>query len=359
MNPRPLLAAATAAFLLAPVAGAADDDPLCGLHCLYVGVRVLGENVALADLRADLGEPEPGGYTLGQLAVAAEDRGLVARPVAAADCGWLRDRVGPFACVAHVDGGHFVLITGCTDEGTVRYVDPPHRGELPVATFARIYDGNALLLARSEAALADRPPGWLPRLGPAAARRGRCGATDRRRPVPPSPRRGRGAGVRSSARFAAAAAASLGAAGLGLAAWAWRSPAPPSPVSPVRPRRDGPARHRPADGGPGHDPGPPGAVRGAVHAAEPRGGAGRGAGPLAQLRLHGRRDLPRPSPAGGNGDADRDDPPGAGGGAGGDGGRPHRRRPRRVSSGWVGRRSPPARSTRRRWTSGPSAPGRR
>ena len=139
-------------------AGAAAADPLCGLHCLYVGLRTLDEEVTLDGLRDALGEPPAGGYVLGELAQAASDRGLVARPVAA-DLDWLRTRAGPLACVAHVRGSHFVLITDVTGDG-VAYIDVPHRRSAPAPTFETIWDGNALVLARSEAALEDAAPPW-------------------------------------------------------------------------------------------------------------------------------------------------------------------------------------------------------
>ena len=144
------------------------DDPLCGLHCLYMGLRLLGEEATPDGLRADLGEPAAGGYVFGELARVAEDRGLVVRPVEA-DLAWLRDRTGPLACVAQVRGSHFVLITGVAADGTVTYLDPPRREQLPAVTFGTLYDGNALLIARSEAALADRPVSWGGRVLWAAA----------------------------------------------------------------------------------------------------------------------------------------------------------------------------------------------
>ena len=145
----------------------AAENHLCGLHCLYVGLSVLGEEVSLEGLRDELGEPDRDGYVLGRLAVAAEDRGLVARPMNT-DLAWLKARRGPFACVAHVRGSHFVLVTQIDDDGTVTVVDPPDRYTMPAATFREIFDGDVLLLAREERALEERPASWWSVVLPAA-----------------------------------------------------------------------------------------------------------------------------------------------------------------------------------------------
>ena len=170
--PRAPLTAALPVALLAAVlqtgagAGAADPpraarQPLCGLYCLHVGARSVGLRPVLSELAAALGPPGADGYSLAQLAAAAEGQGLHALAVGTT-ADRLARRPGRFACIAHLDGNHFVLLNG-VDGPMVGVVDPPRRYAAPARTLASRWDGRALLISPDpllpEEALPE-PWGW-------------------------------------------------------------------------------------------------------------------------------------------------------------------------------------------------------
>ena len=154
------------AVLLAVTAGPgawADDaggvvNSECGYYCLAAGLGAFpdaatGGDADPAALRARLGEPGREGYSLEELRAAAEAAGFHAAPVRTT-LPALRARseeVGErFAAVAHVDGNHYVLLSGFEPGGAVRVVDPsadPLSYALPAETFAARWDGAALLVS--------------------------------------------------------------------------------------------------------------------------------------------------------------------------------------------------------------------
>ena len=143
----------------------ASSDPSCGLYCLSVAGHALGRDAPLETWRAELGEPTPAGYSLGELAQTAEANGLHALPVSTTfENLRRRDESGErFACIAHLDatvaaepdadsggaaaGGHFVVFAGFDDAGDLHVIDPPSQSHVAPAVFAPRWDGTALLLS--------------------------------------------------------------------------------------------------------------------------------------------------------------------------------------------------------------------
>src|SRR5690606_13492042 len=91
----------------------------CGLFCLYVATSILGsEDTEFDKLDTLLGTPDPQGYSLEQLRVAAEKSGFHAAGVQTTcqRLGWRREMGETFACIAHLKRGHFVLVRDVADE---------------------------------------------------------------------------------------------------------------------------------------------------------------------------------------------------------------------------------------------------
>ena len=166
----------SARFIVAVIAGAAgslvataaDDvpaDPLCGLYCVTVAGHAVGAEVTFEQWRAELGEPTPAGYSLGELMRVAEVRGLYALPVSTTFENLRRREASGerFACIAHLDapvaadpaagsgagaaGGHFVVFAGFDGAGDVHVIDPPSQTHVAPAVLTPRWDGVALLLA--------------------------------------------------------------------------------------------------------------------------------------------------------------------------------------------------------------------
>ena len=171
--PRGAVLAAAAALLPGlPGAGAAEaagppvPKPECGFYCLAVGLRTFEiPGAGAAALRARLGDPGPEGYSLAELDRAATDLGAktLAVRTSLANLGARRDAGERFAAIAHVDGNHFVLVSGFEPDGRVKLIDPPGDYSQPPETFAARWDGTALLISpdplTAEADLAAFP--WL------------------------------------------------------------------------------------------------------------------------------------------------------------------------------------------------------
>jgi ABC-type bacteriocin/lantibiotic exporter with double-glycine peptidase domain len=127
----------------------AASDPLCGAECLYTALVALGVDPGnYADFLQTVGPLDPRGLTLGRLAELAEERGLSTFLVETSLKN-LRRRYDepPFACLAHVDGDHFLLI-GDVQPQTVWTIDPPAESEVAAAVFEKRWRGHALLLSR-------------------------------------------------------------------------------------------------------------------------------------------------------------------------------------------------------------------
>lgn len=145
------------------IATAQDEpDPLCGANTLYISLKALDADVGSFDeLRASLGKLRPQGYSLGQLAEAAESHGMHTVGVQTSAENLSR-RPGRFACIAHVDDNHFVNIADVKN-GMVSIIDPPRSYTLPAETLSARWDGTALLIS-PEPILAEedlpRPLPW-------------------------------------------------------------------------------------------------------------------------------------------------------------------------------------------------------
>lgn len=123
-----------------------QTNPRCGLFCLYISLQALDVPAdSLEDLERRLGPPGPRGYSLGELQALAQDYGLHTLGVRTS-LENLRRRPERFACIAHVQGGHFVNIADVDDE-YVYVVDPPHEQKYRHEVFNLFWEGDALLLA--------------------------------------------------------------------------------------------------------------------------------------------------------------------------------------------------------------------
>lgn len=77
-----------------------------------------------------------------------------------ATVGHRRRRKHPFTCIVHVSGSHFVALADL-EQDLAQIIDPPNQYTLPLQTFERSWDGNALLLANDplEPDLENKRPG--------------------------------------------------------------------------------------------------------------------------------------------------------------------------------------------------------
>lgn len=141
-------------------AGAGDPPLRCGSHCLYVAARLFDHagDEGFEAFESKLGQPSSNGYSIGSLKAGAEKFGLHSLAVATTIENLL-GRKGQFACIAHMNGDHFVLVQSI-DESVVRIIDPPRTYLLPLATFAKQWNGAAVLVSdaplESEDSLSSR-----------------------------------------------------------------------------------------------------------------------------------------------------------------------------------------------------------
>lgn len=121
-------------------------EPRCGSNCLYVAMRLLDHPLdSLTKLEEVLGEPSPKGFTLAELSDAARHFNVETLGVETSFQNLTR-RTGRFACIAHIDSGHFVLLHQ-VEKGKVTVVDPPRVYDMPLDTMRMRWQGKALLLA--------------------------------------------------------------------------------------------------------------------------------------------------------------------------------------------------------------------
>ncbi len=128
--------------------GPKTSESLCGAYCLSVAMTALDESAPrYSVLEGRLGVPSAEGYSLADLAGAAEEFHFHTLPVKT-NLDNLARRPGPFACIALLKRGHYVLIKEPGD-GTVEILDPPSRTSLvPEETLVSQWDGTALLVAK-------------------------------------------------------------------------------------------------------------------------------------------------------------------------------------------------------------------
>ena len=141
-----LMVCAFSADAALPSTAVVSKEPRCGSNCLYVAMRMLNGKVdKLSQLESSLGEPSPSGYTLSQLSDTARQFGLETLGVETTFDNLCR-RSERFACIAHIDGGHFVIFQDVSG-GKVSVIDPPRMYDVPLDTMRTRWKGTALLLA--------------------------------------------------------------------------------------------------------------------------------------------------------------------------------------------------------------------
>ncbi len=127
-------------------AQAAPPSELCGAYCLYLGLKSIDLPIeSLERLQEKLGDPPPGGYSLGQIEEQARKLGAQTLGVRTT-LEKLKLRKERFACIAHVQSNHFVLLTDIGEQG-VTVIDVPEKRQVPFLTWSREWDGAALLLS--------------------------------------------------------------------------------------------------------------------------------------------------------------------------------------------------------------------
>ena len=146
-----------------PLAGAADQR--CGEYCLRVALPGLGfEGEDIASAVRSLGAAPAAGHAVADLAAAVGEAGGESLAVLTTAEGLrARQELGEkFACVAHVDGNHYVLLTQFNDDGTAAVIDPPQTYDLPLETLAQRWDGKALLISKKPLTPEADLPGPFP-----------------------------------------------------------------------------------------------------------------------------------------------------------------------------------------------------
>ncbi len=121
-------------------------DLRCGGYCLYVSLKGLDFPVANYDeLEKKLGQPTKAGYSMAQLEKIAKEYGAQTLGVQTSVENLLL-RPGRFACIALIEGNHFVNLAAI-EEGTMSIIDAPRSNSVPLVTLSSIWDGKALLIS--------------------------------------------------------------------------------------------------------------------------------------------------------------------------------------------------------------------
>lgn len=129
------------------------SDPECGVRCLYVALKGFDFPVPdYAAFRKQLGTPPEGGYSLAQLADAAQAAGAQTLGVQTS-LEELAKRKRPFTFLAHLKSDHFLLVTDFENH-KVSIIDPPRSSEVPEGTFQVLWDGTGLLISPRPIAMA-------------------------------------------------------------------------------------------------------------------------------------------------------------------------------------------------------------
>jgi rhodanese-related sulfurtransferase len=126
--------------------------PHCGLYCLYIVMKVFGQDPNFLDLVTPEYLDARRGSTLSGLMRAAEDARLHAEIIDRGSLRWLRACSHPV--ILHVRAGdqsrdysHYVLFMG-VDQGQARICDPPEQVALvSFAELASHWDGKGLVLS--------------------------------------------------------------------------------------------------------------------------------------------------------------------------------------------------------------------
>ncbi len=153
---------ATSSFAAEPVGtNVADSQPLCGASCIYVALNALDVNVtSFESLLERLPEVAMAGHSFGDLAKVAQSYEMktLAVETTLANLERRRER---FACVAHINGTHFVLISNI-GAGHVTLIDPPYEKTIDRDLFSDSWNGKALLISAGDLVPEDKLNSRLP-----------------------------------------------------------------------------------------------------------------------------------------------------------------------------------------------------
>ncbi|MCH7990201.1 MAG: hypothetical protein IID46_13760, partial [Planctomycetes bacterium] len=110
-------------------------DLKCGGYCLYVSLKALDLPVTSYDeLEKRLGQPTRAGYSMAQLEKTAKEYGAQTLGVQTSVDNLLR-RPGRFACIALIEGNHFVNLAAVED-GKMSIIDTPRSESIPLDTLS-------------------------------------------------------------------------------------------------------------------------------------------------------------------------------------------------------------------------------
>lgn len=124
---------------------AADKE--CGLRCLFIAIVSCGsDNATLDTVRDKLGPIHDEGYSMAQLQEAAKAEGFNTLATKTS-LDRLRQRKPPYACIAHVESGHYYCVVDF-GEKTVIVMDHVKRHAMPIGEFKKKWTGNVLLISR-------------------------------------------------------------------------------------------------------------------------------------------------------------------------------------------------------------------
>lgn len=123
-------------------------DILCGAKCLYISLVALDVDPGgYEKFLIRCGEVEQEGFSIGRLAEVAQSYGVETLAVNTTLAN-LKQRRERLACIAHVDGHHFVNI-GDVDDGTVWVINSPFDSSVAREVFEAHWRGDALLLSKT------------------------------------------------------------------------------------------------------------------------------------------------------------------------------------------------------------------
>ncbi len=121
----------------------------CGVNCLYIAMKTLSPSntMDLATLQARL-KPEQAGNSLGELSEVAREQGFQTLAVETS-VEALQIRQRPFVFIAHLNRGHFVLLTDSSSE-SVTMVDPPQKMLIPATSLDSEWGGAGIIVSSTE-----------------------------------------------------------------------------------------------------------------------------------------------------------------------------------------------------------------
>jgi ABC-type bacteriocin/lantibiotic exporter with double-glycine peptidase domain len=128
----------------ADIPGRAD----CGVHCVFVALAAYSasSDLSLEKLKVQL-QPGDDGNSIAELADAASVYGVHVLPVETT-LELLQARERPFAFIAHLKHGHYVLISDASAD-SVTVIDPPQTRTISQSGFVSQWSGAGLLISPS------------------------------------------------------------------------------------------------------------------------------------------------------------------------------------------------------------------